>query len=649
MFRHMMRNAASSEDEKSGSDFEEKMNKRFQMREKRQKFRRAVQEMGVHPWMFRMLAYQMYGKKAEGGDQEAQEVEISGKETEKKERFLQVLKELGTYPWMFRVLANQRARATATTGSESEGEALLEGATAAGEGSPDTCRRKQRRKMFREMAKQMGWTSDSDGEPLTDGEKEGKEEETQGKKERKKEERRMREMMRRMGWMPWMMMGRHHHHHHHDHHPSDVENSDAEDDTIRSNKKPKVLQEEKREKVKQFRQAVNEMGVRPWMFRLLAREMYGKNNETAASEDESTKEERKEKSRKKQKYLQTLRELGSYPWMLRVLANQRARAAATTGPESEGEALLEGAAAAEEGSPNRYRSGQRRKMFREMAKGMGWTSDSDGEPLTDGEKKGKTDEKKEERRRMREMMRGMGWMPWMTMGRHHHHHDHHRQTHDDDEHSSEAGKSEQNVTKCEVRREKVKQFRQAVQEMGVRPWMFRLLAREMYGKTDDTSEDDSAKEDKKGKNSEKKEKYLQIVRELGAYPWMFRVLANQRARAAATTGSETASESEREASLEGAAATAEEGSPVRRGRTQRRKMFCEMAKEMGWTSDSDGDALTDGEKESKTEEKQEEKERRKEERKRRREMMRGTSWMPWMMMGRHHFDHDHDDYHHLAQ
>ena len=49
MFRHMMRNAASSEDEKSGSDFEEKMNKRFEMREKRQKFRRAVQEVGVHP------------------------------------------------------------------------------------------------------------------------------------------------------------------------------------------------------------------------------------------------------------------------------------------------------------------------------------------------------------------------------------------------------------------------------------------------------------------------------------------------------------------------------------------------------------------------------------------------------------------------
>ena len=331
------------------------------------------------------------------------------------------------------------------------------------------------------------------------------------------------------------------------------------------------MQKEKREKVKQFRQAVNEMGVRPWMFRLLAREMYGKNNETAASEDESTKEERKEKSQKKQKYLQTLRELGAYPWMFRVLANQRARAAATTGSESEGEALLEGTSAAEEGSPNRYRRGQRRKMFREMAKQMGWTSDSDGEPLTDVEKEGKTDKKKEERRRMREMMRGMGWMPWMMMGRHHHH-----QTNDDDHHSSEAEKPEQNVTKCEVRRGKVKHFRQAVQEMGVRPWMFRLLVREMYGKTDDTSEDESAKEGRTGKKSEKKEKYLQIVRELGAYPWMFRVLANQRARAAATTGSE----SEGESPLEGAAA-ADKGSPNTRRRTQRRKMFREMAKQMG--------------------------------------------------------------------
>ena len=36
--------------------------------------------------------------------------------------------------------------------------------------------------------------------------------------------------------MPWMMMGRHHQNHHQDHHPSDVENSDTEDDTTKSNK-----------------------------------------------------------------------------------------------------------------------------------------------------------------------------------------------------------------------------------------------------------------------------------------------------------------------------------------------------------------------------------------------------------------------------
>ena len=61
-------------------------------------------------------------------------------------------------------------------------------------------------------------------------------------------------------------------------------------------------------------------------------------------------------------------------------------------------------------------------------------------------------------------------------------------------------------------------------------------------------------------------------------------------------------------------------------------MFRDMAKQMGWTSDSDGEALTDVEKEGKTEGKQEEKERRKEERRRMREMMRGMGWMPWMMM-----------------
>ena len=571
MFRHMIRNAASSEDEKSASECEEKMNKRCQMREKRQKFRRAVQEMGVHPWMFRMLAYQMYGQKTGSGDKEAQEEEIPGKKMEKKERFLQILKDLGTYPWMFRILANQRSRAAVSTGTESEGEAPPEGATAADEGNPDRCRRRQRREMFREMAKQMGWTSASDGEALTDGEKEGKTERKQEEKERGKEERRrMREMMRGMGWMPWMMMRRHQHHHH-GHHPADVEGSDAEHNATNSNKKPRVMQKEKREKVKQFRQAVQEMGVRPWMFRLLAHEIYGEKNEAATSEDESAHGELNgKKGQKKEKYLQIVREIGAYPWMFRVLDNQRARAAVTTGSESEGEAPLEGAAAADEGNPDRCRRRQRREMFREMAKQMGWTSDSDGEALTDGEKEGKTDKKKEERRR--EMMRGMGWMPWMMMGRHHHSNGHH---------PSEAEKSdaEQGATKCKVRREKVKQFRQAVQEIGVRPWMFRLLAREMYGKTDDEIKDESAEEQKKGKKSEKKEKYLQILREIGTYPWMFRVLANQRARSAAITGSE----SEGEAPLVGAAE--DERRPNRCSRRQRKEMFREMAKQMGWTSD----------------------------------------------------------------
>ena len=190
---------------------------REEMHGKRQQFHKFVRETGVHPWMFKTLAQELYGcKKSEAAAERVEkpkDEEMADEEQQKmKEKFLQVLKELGAYPWMFRVLANQKARAAVTTGSESEGEVPLEGA-AEDERRPDGCRRRERRQMFREMAKQMGWTSDSDGKVLTDGEKE--------EKEKRMEERpRIREMRREMAWMPWMKMmrGRHHHRHSPPHH-----------------------------------------------------------------------------------------------------------------------------------------------------------------------------------------------------------------------------------------------------------------------------------------------------------------------------------------------------------------------------------------------------------------------------------------------
>ena len=194
---------------------------REEMRGKRQTFRKLVREIGVYPWMFKALAQELYGSKksddATKSVEKPQEEEMVDEEqkklTENKEKFLQILKELGAYPWMFRVLANQRALAPATTGSESEGDSPPEGAAIRG-----------RRKMFRQIAKPMGWTSESDGEK--DQSDEGGEEEN----ERRKEERqRIREVRREMAWMPWMQMmsGRHHHHHRHHHRHSPPRHGDS--------------------------------------------------------------------------------------------------------------------------------------------------------------------------------------------------------------------------------------------------------------------------------------------------------------------------------------------------------------------------------------------------------------------------------------
>lgn len=192
-------------------------------REKRMKFREVVQEIGIRPWMFRILVQEIYGKKsdvmettqkeAENTDEMVDDVQKK-KKNERKEKYLETLKEIGAHPWMFRVLANQRARA-AMKGSDSEGEAPLEGAAAAEE-SPNRCRMKQRRKIFREMAKQMGLTSESETENPTDGDEEKIEEQKKEEKEKRKGERqKMRQLMRGMGWMPWTMARGYRHHHHH--------------------------------------------------------------------------------------------------------------------------------------------------------------------------------------------------------------------------------------------------------------------------------------------------------------------------------------------------------------------------------------------------------------------------------------------------
>ena len=100
---------------------------REEMRGKRQRFCELVRETGVYPWMFKVLAQELYGSKksddatesAENSQEEEMMDEEQKKITENKEKFLQILKELGAYPWMFRVLANRRARAAAATGNES--------------------------------------------------------------------------------------------------------------------------------------------------------------------------------------------------------------------------------------------------------------------------------------------------------------------------------------------------------------------------------------------------------------------------------------------------------------------------------------------------------------------------------------------------
>ncbi len=270
---------SDSETEKSGpSDNERAMEQgetpaeqdgakkmRGQMQEKRTKLRELIRDLdGVHPWMFRVLAQQIYGTKADqdeaGKDvKTAESDEKMGRMGKKKQKFVEGLQQIGAQPWMFRVLANQRFRNAETAKQQSPTEAKavatapeeadaavtevpvqtekaqemaadtneMTEAEAGAQSWPWNEQMRSRRWMWRQMAEQMGWipsgASESEATSASDGEQVANEQEQPAEREERKkaekEWKKMKEMMREMHGE------RHHHHrhpHHHRHAPGDV-------------------------------------------------------------------------------------------------------------------------------------------------------------------------------------------------------------------------------------------------------------------------------------------------------------------------------------------------------------------------------------------------------------------------------------------
>ena len=377
------------------SDVEEKkgMNGRCkEMCEKRQKFRALVKEIGARPWMFKVLAQELHGEpKPEKKKDESKMSPEKKERRELKQKFRKAVNEMGPEPWMFRVLGRMGARGQGF-GSESEEEG----------GSPLRKQmRRNRHQMFNRMAREMGWDGMSDFEcqPNSEDEEKG----------------------------------------------------------------PKKCKQfgEKRQK---FRALVNKIGARPWMFKLLARELRGESKPEMKKIDESKMSpEKKERREMKQQFRKGLNEIGARPWMFRVLGHMTARAQ-RFGSDTEGE----------DGSPCRkHMRRNRHQMFHRMAREMGW----DG--MSDSEDQGKLEKEK----------KGM--------------------------------------KKCRQFGEKRQKFRALVKEIGAKPWMFKLLAQELHGESQPEFKktNESKMSPEKKETREMKQKFRKGLREIGAEPWMFRVLA----------------------------------------------------------------------------------------------------------------------------
>ena len=129
MFRHMMQNAASSEDENTVSEGEEHQGttttkaRGEKMREQRKEFSKMAREMG---WFPRRWGFPQSDSDAEKSDDagkrdpvQQEAVKLSREEVcerhekmreemrGKRQRFCELVRETGVYPWMFKALAQE--------------------------------------------------------------------------------------------------------------------------------------------------------------------------------------------------------------------------------------------------------------------------------------------------------------------------------------------------------------------------------------------------------------------------------------------------------------------------------------------------------------------------------------------------------------
>ncbi len=214
-------------------------------------------------------------------------------------------------------------------------------------------------------------------------------------------------------------------------------------------------------------------------------------------------------------------------------------------------------------------------MWQQMTGKAPWTSESEG---SEGEETQGCQERRESMREMRkarrQMCRQMGWMPFRRAAW--------------GDSADDAGKSDDEGTegrnqRCTEFREKSQKFRALVQDTGVKPWMFKVLAEVLHCEPQpEKKKDESKMSAEKKEKRELKQRFHKALNEIGAEPWMFRVLGNMRARGKSCSDS------------------GEEGrSPCRRQmRRNRRQMFCRIAKQMGWDGMSDSEGQSEGQEKS---------------------------------------------------
>ena len=465
-----------------------------------QEFRQVVKKLGPCCWMVQLLKQE--AEKQQLPTDEKKHAAVTDKP---RMRFRQLVRKLGPAPWMLRFLNENGVPAPENSGSARFPT-----------GSEDS-ETNEKRAELKQAVQDMGpkpWMMDvvinqGKAAALKASEERGSGSDASGSSDtqKAKEDRvRFRQAVKKLGPAPWMLRVLAN---------NGVPQAQEIGKAAFAEQLPAAPAEVDADNRKELRGVIKDIGAKRWMVNIVvnqARAAGKKQNPEPAAQTNASKDVNEDRKL----FQEAIRQLGPRPWMFRVLGNNGVPEAKGVNP-----AEFEFASSAEERCETQVRRQQFRKMVRSMGPKPWMLSD-----LMSQCKPAKDENTQEKRKEFRQVVRKLKPGSWMMSVL--------RNNGVQQVGQYPSGVSDDNMDVDEKRAE----LREVVKRLGPAPWMSQVIINQAAkfgtaevqkspatGTTDgELSEAEIQAEWEKMKK--KRKAFVEVVRQMGPRPWMLRVLYN---------------------------------------------------------------------------------------------------------------------------